>query len=647
MSTLDRHGFRTRPIAARLGRTLLNPETVTYQDTDGDDVTVHISKPLFASATINAVLHFDVGATNGTKAAPDNGTKQQLYKLDFTAIGMPSSANGVSISISAKRDRVTGGDGFVNVGYINATGIDLGAVKVAGDLDKIVAGSGIGKKPGLASLRAQTLGVNGLATGAPDLQILIDGKLGALVVKGNVKNAEIDVSGTIGSVIIGGSLLGGSSDFSGEISSTGDMGRVNIGADVAGSTGKFSGSLSSRARLASVSIGGSLIGGSKDFSGAFDSTGNLGPVKIGKDLVGGSGKFSGQFDSSAKLASVTIGGSLVGGSGEFSGAFNSTGDMDPVKIGKDLVGGSGEFSGQFDSSAKLASVTIGGSLVGGTGEFSGEISATGNIGPLKVGKDLVGNVGEFSGMVEGSADLSSATIGGSLVGGSNEDSGAIIATGSLGLVRIGKDIQGGASSFTGYINAKHIAGVTVGGSIISGPNSGNFDHDGWICAEKDLGFVLVKGSIVGNATNLIDISGLSSSNPTPGHDVAIRSVTVIGSVTYTSIRGGYNSTKSLTDANAQIGSVTIDGDWRRSRISAGASAGPDTIPGTTDDTFSGTTSQIGSIVLKGTISGGGSLFAIDSGKIVSLTIDGTKEPLTNGADSLNLAGGSLPVFDMR
>jgi hypothetical protein len=624
--------------------TLLNSETFTYQDTDGDDVTVHISKPLFNSATINAVLQFDVGATNGTKAAPDNGTPQQFRKLDFTALGVPSTANGVSISIGAKKDRVTGGDGFANVGYINATGIDLGAVTVGGDLDKIVAGNGIGTKPGLASLRAQSLGVNNIFIGAPDLVDAITGKLGALNVKGDVAGVDVTVSTSIGTISIGGSLRGGGLEFGGEISSTGNMGPVKVGKDILGDAGEFSGGINSGAQLASVTVGGSLLGGSNEFSGEIVSTGNMGPVRISKDVVGGAGKFSGGVNTSARLASVSIGGSLLGGSNEFSGEIDATGLIGPVKIGDNMTGGAGEFSGEINTNTILTSLTIVGSLMGGSNDFSGQVNSA-NIGPVSVGKDVVGGAGEFSGAVDVTGDFKSAIIGGSLIGGSNEESGAIVAGGNLGLVRIGKNIQGGTSSFTSYVNASRIAGVTVGGSIIAGPISGSYDQDGWICAEKDLGFVLVKGSVVGNGINHVVISAGGAVQPTATSDVAIARITVDGTMAFAEVRGGYNSKQSFVDSHAQIGSVTVVGAWTANRISSGAAAGADGTPGTADDTFPGM-SKIGSIVIKGAISGNSS-FAIDAGKIVSLTIDGIKEPLTNGADSLSLAGGSLPVFDTR
>jgi hypothetical protein len=489
---------------------------------------------------------------------------------------------------------VTGGDGLVNVGYINATGIDLGAVKVAGDLDKIVAGNGVGTKPGIGSLSVQSLGVKGITTGALNLESDITGRLGALNVRGNVFEAFVKASGSMGAVRIGGSLIGGAAAYSGRISSGGNLGAVKVGHDILGGVGLESGSISS-SNLASLTIGGSLRGGSGIGSGDIDCR-NCGSVKITGDVVGGTG--------------------------------------------------AGDYSG-FIASDNLASVAVGGSLIGGSRRFNGAIEVVGRAGPVKIGGDLMGGAGDNSGSIEGYNDFSSVTIGGSLVGGSNSYSGAIFSVTRLGPVKIGKDIQGGTASYSGYITGARIASVTVGGSIFAGPDNQGRDHDGWICAEKDFGRVVVKGSIVGNNVNSVLISAGGAVKPTATSDVAIRSIFVGKDITLTEIRGGYNSAQTFVDNNAQIGGITVNGAYSFNRISSGASPGADGVPGTSDDTFPGTISKIGRIVLNGTIAGAGPLFAIDSGKIVSLFIDGTREPLTNGADSLSFAVGTMPVFDVR
>src|SRR5438309_525212 len=52
--------YSIEPLEARIApATLLNPTTVTYQDADGDDVTVKFSKPVLVAGDFAAVFHFD------------------------------------------------------------------------------------------------------------------------------------------------------------------------------------------------------------------------------------------------------------------------------------------------------------------------------------------------------------------------------------------------------------------------------------------------------------------------------------------------------------------------------------------------------------------------------------------------------------
>src|SRR5262245_5714925 len=88
--------------------TLVNPMTLTYQDTDGDPIRVRLSKPLLRPTNVNSVFTFDVGDVNG-----DNSTSQQLLAVDLTGL----RAAGVSLSI-----RATAPGGEAEVGFINAAG---------------------------------------------------------------------------------------------------------------------------------------------------------------------------------------------------------------------------------------------------------------------------------------------------------------------------------------------------------------------------------------------------------------------------------------------------------------------------------------------------------------------------------------------
>src|SRR6185436_12115120 len=96
---------------------------------------------------------------------------------------------GANVSITATRDPAAGGDGTVNVGYIQATGFDLGTVFVEGDLGVIDAGDPAKPASALKGLTVHSLGVLGTSTGAPSLVSVIDGQLDKLTVKFDVKDA--------------------------------------------------------------------------------------------------------------------------------------------------------------------------------------------------------------------------------------------------------------------------------------------------------------------------------------------------------------------------------------------------------------------------------------------------------------------------
>lgn len=170
--------------------TLLNHRTLSFFDIDGDAVTVTFSKPVLDQTTANNVFHFSHGGFG------DSFSYQQLQAIDLTALAKATAATGADITVSAKLSTTGGGDGFADIGYINATGIDLGSISIAGDLGRIDAGSGASAKTvALKSLTVQSLGEFGISTQADgaDLVSTVKGNVGSLVVKGNVREARFEV----------------------------------------------------------------------------------------------------------------------------------------------------------------------------------------------------------------------------------------------------------------------------------------------------------------------------------------------------------------------------------------------------------------------------------------------------------------------
>jgi hypothetical protein len=631
--------------------TLVNPTTLTYQDSDGDHVTVSFSKPILTADNVNTLFTFSSGASavNGSNAA-----REQLRKIDLTSV---AGAAGTTITTTATRSRATVGDGLAALGEIDATGLDLGAVVIDGDLGRILAGDATTTTSGLAGLTAHSLGRYGTDTGAADLHSVIQGQLDSLSIKSDVKEAYLDVQGgadgSIGRITIGGSLLG-TGLYGGCIQASGDIGNVRVGGQVAGGAGYLSGNISANGgNMGTVTIGGSLQGGAGRESGKIFANGSMGAVKITGSVVGAAGLESGYLIAyTGSLASVTIRGSMLGSSGDFSGTIYCGDALGAVKVGGDVQGGAGMRTGEIFGSSSLASVTVGGSLLAGTGSYgSGDISS-GMLGPVKITGSVTGGLGQYTGGIFSDGPLASVTIGGSLVGGSGSPSGTIYAGGVLGAVKITGDVVGGSATGTdnleqsGYITAQRIPRLTIGGKLSAGTNttSGKFVNNGAIQVAEDLGVVRI-GNIVGNATNPAIVSAHGQAVPTTT-DVAIGSLIVKGGVEYGQILAGFDLAGTPNNADAQVGRVKVADNWVASSLVAGATAGTDGLFGDSDDAAiaggnPAISSRIGSVVIGGQVlgtQGGGDHFGIVVQNVVSLRIGGTLIPLKagNSNDDLQL-----------
>jgi hypothetical protein len=474
--------------------TLVSPTRVSYQDIDGDNVTVTISKPLLNAGNVNEVFIFDAGSVDG-----DNLTKQQLRTVDITKLG--DVAKGVNITTVATRSNVNGGDGFAALGQIDATGIDLGRVTIDGDLGRVRAGDATTATPGLAGLTVHSMGRYGTSTGSPNLNTGIQGRLDFLVVKSDVKEAFVNVEGAadgrLGSVFIGGSLIGGAGTSSGRILSSGAMGPVRVNGNVQGGGGNGSGDISTVSTLAGVTVGGSLLGGTGNISGRIFSSKAMGLVRVIGDVEGdvqvAGGITSGIISTNSTLAGVTIGGSLLGGARSTSGQISSTGAMGAVRINGSVKGAGGVSSGAIVSASTLAGVRIGGSLVGGSGNQSGRVHANEFLGNVQILGNVVGGAGAASARISSDGKLAGVRIGASLVGGTGSGSGHITSVLEIGPIQIGRDILGGpvgASGEAGAIFAlSSVASLTVGGSIIGGGSV-----NGRIRALGDIGPISVRAT---------------------------------------------------------------------------------------------------------------------------------------------------------
>ena len=168
-------------------------KTATWRDLDGDLATVHSSLPILDATDF---LFEMAGSAGGVR----------LLSLDLRGDG--AAARRASLSFDAASPEGSTGDGKVDIGAINATGIDLGNVtNIAGGLLTIAAGDANAATPGLRSLTIASMGQASPVDG--DLRSEIVGKFGTLLVIGDVGNASIHVlRGSIGDVDIGGDFTG-------------------------------------------------------------------------------------------------------------------------------------------------------------------------------------------------------------------------------------------------------------------------------------------------------------------------------------------------------------------------------------------------------------------------------------------------------
>ncbi len=648
---------RIEPLESRIAPATLSPNgrSVSYFDLDGDRVTVSVSK--------GSLLLSDFTFTDDPRFPA--GDREQLEVIDFSNIAVLDGANLNITAVPVTTGLFPGGDGTVSIGYIDATGIDLGSVAIRGDLGAIDAGDATLKDGGIKSLSVLSLGSEGLATGAPDLVSSIVGAAGSIRVVGDIAGAQISITGTnaaLGSLVVGGSIFGGAADDSGLVSVEGAIPLVKIGGDLLGGTGLGSGGIVG-GTLGVVTIGGTIYGSTGANSGQIFSFGAISKIIVGGDLLGSDGEASGLISAEA-IGTATLDGSIRGGLGDASGRIEVGGNLTTLRIGGSLIGGSAFTVGP----AKSGTIFVGGKLTSGVigGEIRGGDSAAGIV-TTETGYLEAGSIGALT--VVGSV------IGGSDNGGELADSGAIRAIGTLGTLAIrgglfgGDSSSGGTTNGSAYIEANRLLALTVNGSIFAGTDAASgLSNSGAIRALHDIGTLTVRGSLEGTATHPVVISAVGQPAPTATVDLAMRSVTVLGRVFQAEILAGYgtDTTNSVfgnaLNADAQIGIVRVGGDWVASDLiaglatAAGASDGffgdaadvKIDITGVTGGRDSGAISRIASIVVGGRVLGDGGGGAIRHGFgaqfLGSMKVGGTAViPLFAGAGTDTFPGGAYPL----
>jgi hypothetical protein len=478
----------------RAPATLVDAKTVTFKDPAGDTATIVVSKPILTDAALaNAIFTFDTGNVNG-----DNSAAQQLQTIDMRGFG-----NGLGVTVTGKD--ANGNPTKVDVGFVNATGVDLKSVAISGDLGRVIAGDAKPKTTGLGALTVDSIGVKGTTTQAAggDLNTTITGALGKVAVAGDINAAFISVAGRIGPIHIGGSLVGGADDYSGSIQTTGNVGAIVIGGNVTGGDGQFSGVIEAKGvnfvsgSISSVTIGGNLVGGVGDNSAAVLATKNIGKVSV-KSIAGGAGSPTAAIEALGRLSSVTVLGNVTGGTGDNSGEFGGIERLGPVHITGSLIGGSGADSGEFGGFA-IGPVTIDGSVVGGTGDRSASIAALGidrflnqafgRLTSVKIAGDVTGGSGGFSASILAGPAIGKITVGGNWTGASisagwdpgpdgflgTADDYVVAANSKISAIAIGGKVDGTAAAGDQFaFEASKVGSLKVNGAKValkSGPKN--------------------------------------------------------------------------------------------------------------------------------------------------------------------------------
>ena len=317
-----------------------NKKTATWRDLDGDLVTLKVTKPVLTPAMFTFRYGTPIGAASKIAG-------QLLESFDLTSAFFTAEKTGISIK-AKRKDGL--GDGQVNVGAINATGMNLGAVSVSGDLGRINAGHQV-NGTGIKSLTLRSLGDFGTTTQSAggNLVSTIKGNLGKLKIAGNVSDAALRIAGNLftdgnlGNVSIGGSLRGGDGDG---IFASGRIGKISITRDISGispldsvsitAAGKRLPTTSTMIAIAGLTVGGlvanaEILAGYSIDGAALNPNVSIGDVKVkqtwtastlaagiarGNDGLFGTGDDKGISVAAASLvariASITIGGEVNG-----------------------------------------------------------------------------------------------------------------------------------------------------------------------------------------------------------------------------------------------------------------------------------------------------------------------------------------------
>ena len=582
--------MKTHSIVETLEARIAPAAVFTLTDVDGDAVTVKTSK----GTNAQLVSVFTTQAV---------GMGVAIREIDFSPLW--TVFDGTDLSVVVTKKSATG-DGLVNVRYIDATGgmdgasLNLGHVVIDGDVETMDAG----RNDGLAveSLKTASWGV---AEGA-NYQSNFSGELGTVTISGLMTGAQFVFSDA--QAISVGAMQSAGFFASGDVGKVKVVGKMEVAALTAASFGAIK--LKSMDSTSLVSAAGSV--GELNVAGPISGLAKIEAGGIGKLICRGG--FAGEATVGSLDRALVV--------GDLTGRINAN------TLGKLVV--TGKMTG--DVTGKKAE--------------TGYVSVTGNVGSIRIAGDVLSTLGEETGFIEVGGSVGSIRIGGSLRGFPAlnseidvmevDDIGCIQIGGDLGRLLIGGDLAGTSILSAGYqsdttgavIVQGNLGTAVIGGSIFAGAeNQTGLQSSGTIQVGKNLGSLLVKGDVIGQANNLAVISALGADGSPDA--LAIGKVVVLGDVKDATIRAGDSASEILNQNESRdesIGLVKVGGDFVRSTVFAGQSGSFDS---------PAITARIARIVIGGSATGGtpGQLpaYGFLAQEVGALRVGGKNYTLTPGA----------------
>ncbi len=428
-------------------------KTATFTDVDGDLVTVKTTAGTFDTTNFRVFLEFGAVTVGG-----------RFSMLDLS----DEEFDGANITITAKRSVTLGGDGLVNLGFLDATGVDLGVFSLKGDLGRVKLGDGTGASA--TSFTVSSMGVYGMSTqwGASNSTVShVTGELPLLTISGDVAGITLNAS-SLGTAKITGNVEGATFQIAGALTA------LTVNGDVLDTT------LIIDEEVGSIVPGATpgtykVLGGIKINGDVEDSTlevgGNVSTLSIDgtvRDCYLKSNGF-GSIATGATTGSVKINGGISITGSLLNSYIRTNGDLAKLGVGRRLDGSTVSARGTDAPADDVAAQTIGAITVGGRVSHSSilagydtegsAVNANVHIGKVKVGTHWIAS-NLVAGVTAGNDDKWGTTDDVVISGGNS----IVSSIASLVITGHARGTVGGMDRFG--IVAQKVTALSVSGTTI-------------------------------------------------------------------------------------------------------------------------------------------------------------------------------------